>query len=124
MGWFDRLRGARSLPVEQIPAELDILPLDRLSVHTAEELVALTIDAGDVGRLCGLLERDSPFALRGPEDTVVFLPVSRAQSPAFDPKVGWVVPLTGELTAAILGQLRAQPGGYEIAGGALGFIVE
>lgn len=124
MAWFDRLRGARSLPVERIPAELDILVLDRLSVHTAEQLVALTIATEDVDPLRGLLERGSPCALRGPTTTVVFLPVSRVQSPAFDPRVGWVVPLTGELTAAILEQLRARPGGYEIAGGALGFIVE
>lgn len=112
------------MPVDLIPADLAAVDLDLLTVHTAESIVAVTLEAAVVEVVRTRIRERRPFALRGGGTAVVFLPFDDRASPAFDPNTGWVIPVTAEVAAEIDEVLRPMAGGYELNGTNLGFIVE
>lgn len=106
-----------------VPAQLTEVPLGQLGVHTAESLVIITLGVADVPLLLSALAR--PTALSTADKRVVLVPVKDARLvPAHDPKRGWIIPVTPDVAAEISATVQAQPGGYELTGLNVAFIVE
>lgn len=106
-----------------VPVNLGEVDVDRLQVHTAESLVIITLGVADVPSLLDALS--SPTALSAGDARVVFVPVRRdGHSPAHDPKHGWIIPVTRPVAEEISETVRTEPGGYEIDGLNIAFIVE
>lgn len=106
--------------VPAAPAEVEV---GRLQVHTAESLVIVTLGVADVPALVDALS--SPTALSCAGTRVIFVPVKDSRFvPAHDPKLGWVIPVTPAVAAAVRSTVPAEPGGYEIDDLNVAFIVE
>ncbi|MCS5480382.1 hypothetical protein NYP18_12040 [Corynebacterium sp. YIM 101645] len=106
-----------------VPAHLTEVALGHLQVHTAESLVIITLGVADVPLLHDALS--SPTALSAADKRVVLVPVKDSRLvPAHDPKRGWIIPVTRDVAAEITSTLQAEPGGYELAGLNVAFIVE
>lgn len=106
-----------------VPATLDDVVLGRLDVHTAESLVIVTLGVADVPLLLDALP--SPTRLSAGETRVNLVPVRRGQpAPAFDPNRGWIIPVTSAVAESIRETVLPEPGGYEITGCNVAFLVE
>lgn len=106
-----------------VPAHLTEVTLGRLQVHTAESLVIITLGVSDVPLLLSALS--SPTALSAADKRVVLVPVKDSRlAPAHDPKRGWIIPVTRDVAAEITSTVQAEPGGYELDGLNMAFIVE
>lgn len=106
-----------------VPANLTEVALGHLDVHTAESLVIITLGVADVPLLLSALA--SPTALSATDKRVVLVPVKDARLvPAHDPKRGWIIPVTRDVAAEITAVVQAEPGGYELDGLNVAFIVE
>lgn len=106
-----------------VPAGLTTVGVGRLQVHTAESLVVVSLGAADVPPLIDALS--SPTALVADGTRVVLVPVKDSRfAPAHDPKQGWIIPVTRAVASSITSTVRPEPGGYEIDGLNVAFIVE
>lgn len=108
-----------------VPAGIDRIPVPGISVHTAETMVVLTIASAASTLLIDAVVSRRPAALTGENVVVNLVPVKdRRLNPAFDPDLGWIIPLTPAVAEDLARQVSGGPGGYEIAGLNLGIIVE
>lgn len=106
-----------------VPTNLSEVGVGHLQVHTAESLVIITLGVADVPLLLSALS--SPTALSSGDTRVVFVPVRRdGHTPAHDPKRGWIIPVTQVVAESISRTVHPEPGGYEIDGLNIAFIVE
>ncbi|QGU04077.1 hypothetical protein [Corynebacterium comes] len=106
-----------------VPADLTPVELGRLQVHTAESLVIVTVGTADVAPLLDALA--SPTALISGDTRVILVPVKDSRLvPAHDPKRGWIIPVSAAVAESVVSTVRPEPGGYEIDGMNVAFIVE
>ena len=108
-----------------VPEDVTAVPVGSLSVHTAEQLVIITIDASSAPLLVDAAVSRRPHSLTAGGTTVFVVPVRDARLvPAHDPKLGWIIPLTSAAADDLAARVTAGPGGYEIAGINLAVVVE
>lgn len=126
MGFLDRFRrqGPRRIDV---PEFLPTTEVGALRVHTAETLVILTTDLSGARVLVEVAGVRMPLQLTcGQNRPVSLLPVSHGQSvPTLDPRLGWLLPLSPETCAEIVGTVSPEePGEYELSSLNLAFVIE
>lgn len=106
-----------------VPATPTEVGVGRLQVHTAESLVIVTLGVADVPVLLDAVS--SPTALSCGGTRVILVPVKDTRLvPAHDPKQGWIIPVTAAVAAAVRSTVLPEPGGYEVDGLNVAFIVE
>lgn len=122
--WWRRRRPAPLVDAPSAPVELTARTV---AVHTAEDMVVVTVDAdAAAGLLPALSDASAPVRLTAPgARPVSFLPaVDPRQAPTLDPDEGWLIPLTDEVRAELVDLVRPEPGAWEIPGINLGVVVE
>ncbi|GAB2505122.1 hypothetical protein CATRI_03910 [Corynebacterium atrinae] len=107
-----------------VPADIDRIPVPGITVHTAETMVVLTVASTASTLLIDAAASRRPVALTGENVVVNLVPVKdRRLVPAFDPDLGWIIPLTSAVAEDLARQVAGGPGGYEIEGLNLGVVV-
>jgi len=108
-----------------VPEDVTAVTVGSLAVHTAEQLVIVTVDAASAPLLIDAAVPRRPHSLTAGDSIIFLIPVKDARLvPAYDPKLGWIIPLTPAVAGNLAAQLAAGPGGYEIEGINLAFVVE
>ncbi|WP_293768456.1 hypothetical protein [uncultured Corynebacterium sp.] len=86
-----------------------------LSVHTAEQMIILTIDPDTVPVIQEISHSGEAATVVHGSTAAHLRPTDRAETPVRDPKKGWIIPLSPPLRAAIAEQLTPSPDGYELS---------
>ncbi|MDO5671012.1 MAG: hypothetical protein Q4G50_13560 [Corynebacterium sp.] len=108
-----------------VPVDLVQRPVPGMTVHTAESMVVLTVPLSSAPVLIDVASSRRPTSLSDGGLVVNLIPVRDGRLvPAFDPKRGWIIPLTEAVAADLATQVAGAVGAYEIAGLNLGIVVE
>ena len=117
MGLFDLLRGSAKPALTQLPDTARHVGVDKLAVHTAEEMVIIT---GSVYVADIILEA---AVIKGPNAQIVLVPTKTDDLPVHDPNNGWLLPLSPALRSAITQRLAPKPCELELTE-RVGIIIE
>ncbi|MDK4236057.1 hypothetical protein QPX09_00445 [Corynebacterium pseudodiphtheriticum] len=114
MGLFDLLRGSAKPALTQLPDIARHVGVDKLAVHTAEEMVIITGSVQVAGIILDAAHNNQAAVVAGPNAQIVLVPTKTDDLPVHDPNNGWLLPLSPELRSAILNSLRPQACAVEL----------
>ena len=114
MGLFDLLRGSTNPALPQLPDTARHVGVDKLAVHTAEEMVIITGSVQVAGIILDAAHNNHAAVVTGPNAQIVLVPTKTDDLPVHDPNNGWLLPLSPELRSAILNSLRPQACAVEL----------
>ena len=114
MGLFDLLRGSAKPALTQLPDTARHVGVDKLAVHTAEEVASIILDAA---------HSNHAAVVTGPNTQIVLVPTKTDDLPVHDPNNGWLLPLSPALRSAITQRLVPKPCELELTE-RVGIIIE
>lgn len=114
MGLFDLLRGSAKPTLTQLPDTARHVGVDKLAVHTAEEMVIITGSVQVASIILDAARSNHAAVVAGPNAQIVLVPTKTDDLPVHDPNNGWLLPLSPELRSAILNSLRPQACAVEL----------
>ncbi|WP_448860296.1 hypothetical protein [Corynebacterium propinquum] len=114
MGLFDLLGGSTNPALTQLPDTARHVGVDKLAVHTAEEMVIITGSVQVAGIILDAAHNNQAAVVAGPNAQIVLVPTKTDDLPVHDPNNGWLLPLSPELQSAILNSLRPQACAVEL----------
>ena len=108
MGLFDLLRGSAKPALTQLPDTARHVGVDKLAVHTAEEMVIITGSVQVASIILDAAHNNHAAVVTGPNAQIVLVPTKTDDLPVHDPNNGWLLPLSPDLRSAIINSLRPQ----------------
>lgn len=123
MGLFDLLRGSREPALTQLPDTARQVGVDKLTVHTAEEMVIITGSVQVADIILDAAHNNQAAVVTGPNAQIVLVPTKNDDLPVHDPNNGWLLPLSPDLRSAIMNSLRSQACALELTD-RVGIIIE
>ncbi|RNE48564.1 hypothetical protein [Corynebacterium alimapuense] len=108
-----------------VPSNIAQISVSALTVSTAESLVIISVNAETAAVLVKAARSRRPHLLVGDHSSVNLIPVKDARlSPAYDPDVGWIIPMLPGVSDSIVDLVSDGPGVYEIEGLNLAVVVD
>lgn len=123
MGLFDLLRGSREPTLTQLPDTARHVGVDKLAVHTAEEMVIITGSVQVADIILDAAHNNEAAVIKGPDAQIVLVPTKTDDLPVHDPNNGWLIPLRPDLRSAIMNSLRPQACALELTD-RVGIVIE
>lgn len=123
MGLFDLLRGSREPALPQLPDTARHVSVDKLAVHTAEEMVIITGSVQVASIILDAARNNEAAVIKGPNTQIVLVPTKTDDLPVHDPNNGWLLPLSPALRSAITERLAPTPCELELTE-RVGIIIE
>ncbi|MDK8395604.1 hypothetical protein [Corynebacterium pseudodiphtheriticum] len=123
MGLFDLLRGSAKPALTQLPDAARHVGVDKLAVHTAEEMVIITGSVQVAVIILDAARNNEAAVIKGPNAQIVLVPTKTDDLPVHDPNNGWLLPLSPDLRSAIMNSLRPQACALELTE-RVGIIIE
>lgn len=114
MGLFDLLRGSAKPALTQLPDAARHVGVDKLAVHTAEEMVIITGSVQVADIILDAARHNEAAVIKGPNAQIVLVPTKTDDLPVHDPNNGWLIPLSPDLRFAIMNSLRPQACALEL----------
>lgn len=114
MGLFDLLRGSREPALTQLPDTARHVGVDKLAVHTAEEMVIITGSVQVAGIVLDAARNNEAAVIKGPNTQIVLVPTKTDDLPVHDPNNGWLLPLSPALRSAITHHLAPKTCALEL----------
>ena len=109
MGLFDLLRGSAKPALTQLPDTARHVGVDKLAVHTAEEMVIITGSVQVASIILDAADNNQAAVVTGPNAQIVLVPTKTDDLPVHDPNNGWLLPLSPALRSAITQRLAPNP---------------
>ena len=123
MGLFDLLRGSAKPALTQLPDTARHVGVDKLAVHTAEEMVIITGSVQVAGIILDAAHNNHAAVVTGPNAQIVLVPTKTDDLPVHDPNNGWLLPLSPALRSAITQHLAPKTCALELTD-RVGIIIE
>lgn len=123
MGLFDLLRGSREPALTQLPDTARHVGVDKLAVHTAEEMVIITGSVQVAGIVLDAARNNEAAVIKGPNTQIVLVPTKTDDLPVHDPNNGWLLPLSPALRSAITQHLAPKTCALELTD-RVGIVIE
>ncbi|MEY8208537.1 hypothetical protein [Corynebacterium sp. MNWGS58] len=123
MGLFDLLRGSAKPALTQLPDAARHVGVDKLAVHTAEEMVIITGSVQVADIILDAARHNEAAVIKGPNAQIVLVPTKTDDLPVHDPNNGWLIPLSPALRSAITQHLAPKTCALELTD-RVGIVIE